>query len=138
MSTWTVGSVTYADPAGISGASGIVAGKFWHGDIDILTPRYERRVFSYPGVNGLAVKSFGFRGRELRGQVLYISATLAALRASIEADRATLSNTTFTTTPPDAAALTNCQLIALPDGPISPAGAGLFLMRTTLELLQLR
>jgi hypothetical protein len=138
MSAWTVGSVTYADPAGLASAHGIAAGKFWHGDVEVFTPRYERRVFAYPGVNGLAVKSFGYRGREVRGQVLYVSATLSALRAAVEADRSALANTTFSTTPPDGVALTNCQLVALPDGPISPAGGGLFLMRTALELLQLR
>jgi hypothetical protein len=138
MSAWNVGSVVFADPSGLSGPAGMAAGKFWHGDVEVLTPRYERRIFSYPGVNGLAVKSFGYRGRELRGQVLYTAATLADLRAAIESDRAALANTTFSVTPPGGATYSHCQLTALPDGPVSPAAPGLLLMRTRLELLQLR
>jgi len=138
MAAWTVGSITYADPAGMSDAAGIVAGKYWHADVEVLTPVYERRLFGYPGVNGLAVKAFGYRGRIIRGAVIYFAANLAALRAAIEADRTALANATFSTTPPNGSALPNCQLESLPDGPVSPAGPNLLMMSTVLALLQLR
>ncbi|HYF49516.1 MAG TPA: hypothetical protein VEJ63_08925 [Planctomycetota bacterium] len=138
MPAWSVGSVTYSDPISISDAGGLVAGKYWHGDVLLGTKIYERRLFSYPGVNGLAVKSFGYRGREISGEVVYLATSLANLRSAIEADRSALANTTFTTTPPDGSALSNCQLESLDDGEISPAGNGLVMMRTRLVLRQLR
>lgn len=138
MPAWTVHSLTFADPSGISDGGGLVAGKYWHGDVRVSTPRHERRTFAYPGVDGLAVKSFGYRGREVSGPVVYLAASLSALRTAIETDRAALADTTFSTTPPDGSALPNCQLVAFPDGEISPAGNGLLMMRTVLTLLQLR
>ena len=138
MPAWLVGSVAFSDPASISDAGGLVAGKYWHGDVMVGDPIFERRLFSYPGVNGVAVKSFGYRGREIRGEVVYLASSLASLRSAIEADRSALANTTFTTTPPDGAALSSCQLESLDDGEVAPAGNNLLMMRTRIVLRQLR
>lgn len=138
MSDWIVRSITFADPASMSDGTGLLAGRYWHGQVEVLTPVYERRLFGYPGVDGLAVKAFGFRGRSIRGEIAYIASDLAALRSMIEQDRTALANTTFGTVPPQAGTFYNCQLEALPDGPVSSAGNGLLIMRTALSLLQLR
>jgi hypothetical protein len=138
MSTWAVGSITYSDPDSLHDGGGWVAGKYWHDNVQVGHRQYERKIFSYPGVNGLAVKHFGYRGRMIQGSVIYLASTLAALLSAIESDRTVLNNVTFTSTLPDGSTLPNCQLEALDDGEISPSGNGLILMRTHLQLRQLR
>jgi len=138
MPAWTAGSVTYSDPSAMNSATGLVAGRYWMGEVRVGTPLYERRAYGFPGVDGLGIKSFGYRGRELSGTVVYVQSGLTALRNAINSDRDALANSTFSSTPPGGSALPNCQLETLSDGEIRAAGNGLYIMKTELVLRQLR
>lgn len=138
MANWTVGGATYSDPAGLSDGTGLRVGRYWCDEVRVSEPRYEQRTYSFPGVDGVGLKKFGFRGRTIKGTVVYVESSAAAVRAAVEADRTALANETFSTTPPGGTTLTDCLLRKLPDGPLRTAGGGLYFMRTELTLRQLR
>jgi len=138
MAAWTVGAVSFADPLGISNAAGLVAGRYWLGNVRAGAPEFERRLYGFPGVDGLGVKRFGFRGRTIAGEVAYLQAGLAVLQAAFEADRAALADTLFSTTLPDGAAHGHCQVARFEAQAARPAGQGLLLLRAALALRQVR
>lgn len=138
MADWAVGGVTFADPAGMADADGLVEGRYWIGDVQAHEPRYERRLYAFPGVDGQGVKAFGFRGRTVSGEVAYVADGLAALRSAINSDRAALANSVFASTPPGGDELEACELSLFPDGKIMPAAGGMLVLRTRIVLKQIR
>ncbi|MCZ7646930.1 MAG: hypothetical protein M5U26_16850 [Planctomycetota bacterium] len=138
MADWLVGGITYLDPVGIADAGGLVSGRYWLGEVRISHPEIEEQFYGFPGVDGVGVKTFGFRGRRLRGGVAYLAASTFDLRAALDADRAALRGVSFSCQAPDGSAYANCRLEALPDGAVLLDAGGLFAMRTELRLFQAR
>ncbi|GMV78871.1 MAG: hypothetical protein AMXMBFR7_00550 [Planctomycetota bacterium] len=138
MSDWIVGSIAFADPAGLADAAGLVLGKYWLGDVRVGAGEYAAAAYAFPGVDGVGLKRLGFRGRRVEGEVAYVAESPAALRTALAVDRQALEDQTFATTPPDGAELAACTLEAFPDGAVLADAGGAFVLRTRLAVRQVR
>lgn len=106
----TFGSVSYGDLNGAVTNTATVAGKYWWSDPKLGPKIYDRRDVAYPGMDGIFIKKFGYRGRILIAQVIYINATYNGVKVAFETDQNTLANSLFTMTMPWGTAYQNTDL----------------------------
>lgn len=93
MATITLGGIVT-----LSGTPSFsAAGKFVD-DYEIESPDYQIRLIPSAGVDGNAIKRFGFRSRSITIQATYISSTYNGVISTAVADFAALSNVSFTST----------------------------------------
>jgi hypothetical protein len=142
MATWTVSGITFLDPSGVSASSTsggniYTAGSYWMGDISVQEQQYERRRVAIPGQDGYRSKKYGSRGRTINGEVFYVAATVQAVYDDFLADRDSLLNQLFDTTPPYRTVIENCELVSFPDAPIMTLADGKYFMKTMLTIFSL-
>ncbi len=116
MGSFVSGSVSYAALDTAPNSTGVNNGKYWRMQPNSGSPIYDRRQVTYPGMDGIFIKKFGYRGRIITCDVFYIAASYDGVMTGIEADRISLTNKLFTITLPWGTTFLNCQLEGFPDG----------------------
>lgn len=138
MGNWVVGSVTFTALTGLPSASGWNTGKYWIEKPVVGDPIFERRQIALPGVNGLYIKKFGYRGRMISGSVFYVAASFDAAHSAVESDQDALSNLLFTCTLPWGTAYTFCQKEAFTPGEGFYNSDGKFGLKASITIFQTR
>lgn len=84
---------TYADSGDF-----VSDGKWLDGPnaVDMGAPEYEESFHSVPGVDGSVRKGFGYRGRRIALNVMYVGADAAAVVSAFNTDIGALANTAST------------------------------------------
>lgn len=116
MAAFVAGSVSFSDLSSAPSSSGVNNGRYWRLQPNSGTPLYDRRQVTYPGMDGLFIKKFGYRGRIITLDALYIGSSYDGVMAQIEADRTSLKNRLFTIDLPWGTSFDYCQLEGFPDG----------------------
>ena len=137
MANWVVGATTFSPLAAAPTGTGWAVGRYWVEDVNVDPQIYDRRRISFPGVDGMRIKKFGSRGRNINGRVCYLFSSYATVFSNQQADRAALENTLFNTTPPQGTQYTNCELVMFPQDRIMHLGDGKLMMITTLAVFSL-
>lgn len=83
------GTITYADTGSFTGA-----GKWREGNEDsesVDAPQYGTDYPATAGVDGTAIKDYGYRGQKISLTVIYVVATMAGVLSAIQTDLALLA-----------------------------------------------
>lgn len=148
--TWSIAGTAYKSLAegfytGGNAGQTIAAGIYYaHGDIAPApmesAPMYKELEVDFPGVDGVAIKRMGFRGRFIRGTLAFVYPTKAQVEAAKHSFFTTITAlASFRVIIPGAGYRDNCRMVPGSGNPKSwLCLAGMHVLLVEVEFRQLR